>query len=267
MKFSFAPFIAVAAALAFPLSGRAQVILSTVAGANTYTQNFNTLPSTGNPAWTDNSTLPGWYATTATTGGFTGQIVATSGANSNFLASFGSSGSADRSLGANPGGENKAWGLRLQNNGSATISLDNIAYRGEMWRQGTNLTAQTVSFSYATSTAPITNLTGNTYTAFAALNFSSPNTTTAADTSVDGNAAGNFVNVTSATSILLAPGSEIMLRFSYPDGAGNDDNLGVDDFVLNYSVAVPEPSTLLSGGLCLVVCAGVLWRRRGAATA
>ncbi|NBR69018.1 MAG: hypothetical protein EBT69_02380, partial [Verrucomicrobia bacterium] len=48
-------------------------IVNSGAGSNAvnvngaYIQNFNTLPTTGTNAWTDNSTLPGWYAAYGTT--------------------------------------------------------------------------------------------------------------------------------------------------------------------------------------------------------
>lgn len=243
--------------------GEAQVILDTTAGSHTYSQNFNTLPSTGNPAWTDNSTLSGWYGTPATTSTFAGLIVATTGANGNFLGSFGSSSATDRALGANPGGANKAWGVRLQNTGTSDITIDSLSFYGEQWRTGGSTTAQTVTFSYQVSATPIVNLSSGSYVSLTGLNFTGPNTSST-NTNIDGNAAGNRVSTSqSSLGIVLAAGSEIMLKWTYLDGAGNDANLAIDDLQIGYSTAaVPEPSTM---GLLLVSAAGlfrIIRRRR-----
>lgn len=243
------------------LLAKAQIVLDPTIGSHTYTQNFNTLPSTGNPTWTDNTTLSGWYGTPASTGTFSGMIVATTGANGNFLGSFGSSASSDRALGANPGGANKAWGLRLQNSGTTTITINTISFTGEEWRTGSG-SAQTVSFAYLLLASPITSLSGSGYVSLSGLDFTSP-VTSPTGTNLDGNNAANQVAVSlGSLAITLAPGTEMMLRWTYLDGAGNDANLAIDNFSLGYTTAVPEPSTW---GMIFVGLCGLLYfrQRRG----
>ncbi|CAN5655459.1 hypothetical protein BH09VER1_BH09VER1_55730 [soil metagenome] len=221
----------------------AQVVLTTASGTHSYSQDFNGLPSAGSATWTDNSSLSGWYATPAATGGFAGLIVATTGANGNFLGSFGASSAADRALGANPGGASKAWGVRLQNTGTTTITINTISFTGEEWRTGGTASAQTVTFAYQISAVPITNLTGGTYTALSGLNFTG-SVTSPVDTNLNGNLSANQTAVSvGSLGLTIAAGSEVMLRWSYADSAGNDANLAIDDLAIAYTTAVPEPAT------------------------
>jgi dienelactone hydrolase len=78
-----------------------------------YVQNFNTLPSSGSLAWTDNTTLKGWYANRTAGQVSTGNMVATSlttisavtvgsAGSGATLNSLGASGSTERALGGTP---------------------------------------------------------------------------------------------------------------------------------------------------------------------
>jgi len=244
--------------LSTSMLGNAQIVLTTTSGNHSYTQNFNGLPTTGNPVWTDNTTLLGWYATPSAALPFSGQIVATTGANGNFLASFGSSSAADRALGANPGGADKLWGARLQNIGSTAMTINTISFTGEQWRTRANATAQSVTFGYQVSTSPITSISTGTYSSVGGLTFTSP-VTSPIDTNLNGNLSANRVSLSlGSLGITIAAGSEAMLRWSYLDGSGNDANLGIDDLTVAYTTAVPEPSTFalvlisLVGGAFLI---------------
>jgi len=231
---------------------QAQVVLDNASGSHSYTQDFNTLPNSGAITWTDNSTLSGWYANATT-------ITATSGSNGSFLGSFGATGATERALGANPGGINKAWGVRLQNTGTTAITIDTISFTGEQWFNGGSGLAQTVAFAYLLSATPITNLSSSGYVALTGLNFTGPVTSTTSS-SLNGNLVANQAALSlGSLNITLAPGTEVMFRWFYPDGVGPDANLAVDNFSLSYStVAIPEPSTW---GLLLVGLSGLLYFR------
>ncbi|MEY3481756.1 MAG: hypothetical protein RIQ71_2531, partial [Verrucomicrobiota bacterium] len=103
---------------------RAQIaIVAGSAGTNqvalgeTYLQNFNALPSSGSVAWSNNATVPGWYANLTRGQVSTGNMVATSvtsvsavaaGAvgGSATLNSLANTNSADRALGGTPSAYN-----------------------------------------------------------------------------------------------------------------------------------------------------------------
>ena len=115
-----------------------------------YSQNFNSLANTRTTnAWTDDSTISGWYAaadnvTVSTYRAGTGSD------NAGAIYSFGSSGNSERALGSaasgTPGG--LYYGVRFVNDTGQTVSSVTISYTGEQWRNGGNTTAQKLTFSY-----------------------------------------------------------------------------------------------------------------------
>src|SRR5262245_55846626 len=112
------------------------------------TENFDTLAqsSTG-IAWTDNSTIPGWYSNRTTYNAGTGS------SNTGALYSFGVAGTnpvTDRALGsvASGGTATIYQAVRLTNNTGGTITSLNINYVGEQWRNGGNTTAHSLTFQY-----------------------------------------------------------------------------------------------------------------------
>ena len=170
--------VLVVAALGFASSATAQVSLTTV--GSTYSQNFDTLPTSGSATWTNNSTIPGWYQARTGTGT---TIVANDGSsNAGNLYSYGTGTSTDRALGSVGSGGATAgsffWGVRLQNNTGTTITSVDISYTGEQWRNGggTGL-AQTVTFSYLIGSPAVTGTLAEFQSAgvaVAGLNFTSP---------------------------------------------------------------------------------------------
>src|SRR5512144_2038822 len=81
-------------------SASAQISISSLP-AGTYSQNFNSLASAATGAWTDNSTLPGWYAAKKNNGtpnSFTAYTATTGTGTAGALYSFGASGSGERAL-------------------------------------------------------------------------------------------------------------------------------------------------------------------------
>jgi len=252
---------------------QAQVLLS---GGLTYSQNFDSLAtsSTASGAWTDNTTLVGWYASKAIANStqsygpnaYTAYRVDNGGNNSGNLFSWGTTGSSDRALGSDASGTvgTNAIGLRIQNDTGAAVTYDvNISYTGEQWRNGGNVNAQNIlSFSYLISSTPLTGLvsalaTDPSYNYVPSLNFVSP-TVGATATALDGNNALNRTAISGTlSSITLNPGQELMLRWVDINDVGNDHGGGIDDLTVNFTV--PEPTTFALGGFAAL---GLVLMRR-----
>ncbi|MEO6229183.1 MAG: YDG domain-containing protein [Ferruginibacter sp.] len=224
---------------ALPIVGWGQVSMTT---SSSYSQNFNTLITTGTTTWTDNSTIANWYSQRVGTGT---SIVADAGTNGGGnLYSYGTGTSSDRALGTvgsnNATAKDFSHGVLLRNTSGATITDLKISYTLEQWRNGNNTTPNTITFWYKISTSAITALNPNTnatWTQVTALSLSSPINTTAAG-SLDGNAVANRVSATSIAipSLSLADNSYIMLKWEDPDHSGTDHGLGIDDVTIAWTV-------------------------------
>jgi predicted extracellular nuclease len=192
-----------------------------------YSQNFNTLISSGNTTWTNGTTLSGWSSSRSGSGT---TIVANDGnSNSGNLYSYGSTSDTDRALGSVGSGNVAAgsffWGARFFNDTGSTISTLYINYAGEQWRNSA-AAAQTVDFQYQLGA---TSLTSGTWTDFNPLDFTSPVTGGSA-AALNGNLSTNRTLLSGSLSGLsLAPGQEIWLRWSDPDHSGSDHGLAIDD--------------------------------------
>ena len=223
-------------------------------GAGTYAQNFDAL-ATASAFWTNNVTLPGWYASKAgadNTNTLAGAGTSTSGGIYSF-ATNGVNAATDRALGSVATGTITPvyYGVRCTNNTVATVTNILISYTGEQWRVGSSATAQKLAFSYLVTNAPITNsFSGTTWVNFSALDFSAPNAT-GTSLPLDGNAAINravFTNVL-LTGVTVPPGQEFFLRWLDVDDTGTDSGLALDDLTVsftsnNFSATPPVFTTL-----------------------
>jgi uncharacterized protein len=216
--------------------------------SSSYSQEFDTLISTGSTTWVNDNTLVGWY--TARSGTGTTIAADTGSSNAGNLYSYGSSGSSDRALGSigsgNAAAGNFFWGVRLVNNTSSVINTLNISYTGEQWRNSA-AAAQTVDFQYLIGA---TSLNAGTWIDFNPLDFTSPITGGSAG-ALDGNAAANRVAISNAlTGLTLNPGEEIWLRWSDIDHTGSDHGLAIDNFSVSAANVPPSPgfTVLQSGG-------------------
>ena len=180
-------------------SASAQVSINSLPGGS-YTQNFNSLANSGTNNWTDNSTLPGWYAAKTNAGtpsSFTNYIAGTGSSTAGALYSFGASGSSERALGSLASGNANigdiAYGVRFANDTGADISSITITYTGEQWRNNGNANVQTLAFSYRVSDTAITSpdpANAGSWTPFTALDFTTP-TVGGTTGALDGNASTN----------------------------------------------------------------------------
>ena len=210
-----------------------QVLLTK--GGVPYTQDFNTLASTGTShSWANNATIQGWYVTYGTSFASTYQVGNGSSSASNVY-SFGSTGSTDRAFGAiaNSTSSTTRFGVRFVNNTGKQITSFRISYRGEQWYQGTATSptgsAATMDFSYKVGTN-LTDPSDSQYTTVSALNFSAPNLP-GIESALDGNAAGNYTNKTATVNVNVNNGQEIMMRWE-KFGASNSHGLALDDLVV-----------------------------------
>lgn len=219
-------------------------------GPGTYSQNFNSLASSGTGAWADDntSTLGGSWFGSAYWGGVVSPYQAGNGSSATgALWSFGSTGSSDRALGSiNSNGDSAfreiAYGVEFYNNTGTTISQITVSYTGEQWR-GSGAPAQTLDFAYKISPVVITDIQPHSndgsdgWIAVNALDFTSPITGGSA-MALDGNASGNRTIRNAAFTINLAAGSYLMLRWRDVDSlAQQEHGLAIDDLF----VTVPEP--------------------------
>lgn len=224
-------------------SASAQVVYT----GSVYNQNFDGLsagpPTNTDIAWTDNSTLLGWYSSRVN------YRVHTGSGNAGALYSFGiAEGDPDRALGSIASGTTTTirFGARFQNGMGVDADAFTLRYTGEQWRNGGNTTQHALAFEYSLDA---TSLTTGTWTAFTALDFTGPIATSSAG-ALNGNDGPNRVNL--LDTVILGSnwqdGTDLWIRWSDPDNAGNDHGLAIDDLAFS-AQAVPEPATLAALGL------------------
>lgn len=206
-------------------SAAPQSPLAAISLGSSYTQNFDSLSSSGTSnSWTDDSTIAGWYSTQTTYRASSG--TSTAGA----LYSFGTDAS-DRALGSIASGtyDPICYGARFTNDtGSAVTSLA-VSYTGEQWRDGTQTTAQTLDFSYQISATVI--ITAGTWTDVDSLDFTTP-TTTGSGAPLDGNVSANRTTLNDVIAVNIPAGQEIMIRWCDSDDTGFDHGLSIDDLTV-----------------------------------
>lgn len=202
-----------------------------------YTQNFNTLATSGTSnSWADDSTLTGWYASQTT-------YIASGGtSNSGGLYSFGNSTDAERALGSL--GSNSVstiiYGARFVNDTGNPVTALQISYTGEQWRNGGNTTAHKLDFSYQIGA---TNLTVGTWTDVDALDFTGP---VATATAAAINPPATAVVSHTITGLNVANGQEIWIRWFDTNDTGSDHGLAIDDLTITATVTPPTPGVTIT---------------------
>lgn len=235
-------------ALIFPVLGFSQV---SITGTGTYTQDFNTLASSGTTnAWVDNSTIPNWFSQRTGTG--TAYAADAGTATAGNLYSYGAALASDRSIGAlgsaNAAAGSFAHGIQFQNNSTGLITDFTVSYTLEQWRKSGVTAAQAITVWYKTSNSAITALNPNsnsTWTAVTALTGSSPiNTATAS--ALDGNLPVNQVVLSNIVipGLTLNQGEYLMIKWDDPDHTGSDHGLSIDDVTVSWTFSCNSSATI-----------------------
>jgi len=219
-------------------SGSGSVSLTTSGSA--YTQDFNTLATTGT---TNNLAINGWYLAEAGAGANNnGQYAAGTGSgNGGDTYGYGASASTERALGGLLSGSlNPTVGAQFTNNtGSTLVSLD-ISYVGEMWRAGVTNRSAADRLDFQLSTTA-TGLTTGTWVDYDSLDFNSPNIFATAG-ALDGNSTLNRTPLSfSITGLSIPNGASFWIRWMDLDTTGADDGLAMDSFSLTPHEFVPPP--------------------------
>jgi VCBS repeat-containing protein len=194
-------------------------------GVGAYTQNFNTLASTGS-----SGSLPtDWLIAESGTGADSNYTAGTGSSATADTYSFGATGNSDRALGTlRSNGLSLSFGATFTNNAGSTINSFLISYKGEQWRHGDNTATDRLDFQYSLNA---TSLTTGTWIDVDSLDLGSV-TLSGGVGLRDGNTV--FSNISgSITGLTLANGAAIWIRWVDFNVANNDDGLAVDDFSLS----------------------------------
>jgi hypothetical protein len=206
--------------------GAAYVPVGSLALSSAYSQDFDSLISSGSSNWSDNQ-IAGWYAARSGSGS---SLAASTGTNtSGNLYSFGSDGATDRALGS-VGSDNNAagsfwWGARFYNDTGRQLDTLHLSYRGEQWRNS-GASAQALELQWRLGGG---SLSDGTWTNAPQLGFSAAQSGGSAS-SLNGNLAANSRLISGALAGLgLAAGQEIWLRWLDSNHPGADHGLAIDD--------------------------------------
>ncbi len=212
----------------------AQVVITSTATA--YTQNFNTLITSGT-----SSTLPtGWKLLETGTNANTTLAADAGSSSTGNTYSYGTGTATDRAFGGlRSGSLIPTIGVQIRNSTGATITSLTISYTGEQWRCGTSGRTDQLDFQYSLNA---TSLSTGTWTDVNTLDFVSPSTATTG--AKDGNAAANrTAKSTIITGLSIANNAIFWLRWNDLDASGADDGLSVDDFSIQLSGSDVTPPT------------------------
>jgi len=241
-----------------------QIGIST--GNLTYTQNFNSLSSTGTGiTWTNNSTLTGWYLYNSTGAALTTYIADIGSSTTGSYYSFGAASNSERALGSTASGGtyfgSPASGavagylaVAFTNNTSGAIDSIIIKYDGEQWRNGGNTSTQklTLEYGFGASFASVTtwNVAGT------AFDFTSP-VVGATAASVVGNSAGKTANIGGVISSLgWSSGATLWIRWQDLNDVGNDHGLAIDSFQFTAIACVPVNQVITVQPQTQSICEG-----------
>lgn len=223
----------------------------------TYTQSFDTLP-TATAAWTNDSTIPGWFAQINNVNPFSGNAQVSDGTGTALtgLLNLGATATTDRALGSKATGTgnvaNIAYAVSFQNNSTKPVSLSELKYTGELWRtntgSGTPAAAVNERYTvfYQISSAPVTNILsgGSSATAAAGAGFTALGATanwispvnSPLDTPLDGNASANRSTVTvNPANVVILPGQYLMVKWTDVNEAGTDGYQAIDDVSVSFT--------------------------------
>jgi len=239
-------------------------VISYTTSGGSISENFDSLAQSGaTNTWTNDTTLPGWFAYRQPVGSETAIPTYAAGTGSSTTGAIYSYGVAgvnpvgDRSLGGlasgntywgTPGPASGAvagwWAVAITNNTGSTLTDFTVNFDGEQWRNGGNTSAQTMVMEYGYGAS----FTSVSWTApGGAFNFISlQNTSTAA--ALDGNAAANRTAGLGGTvgAQTWSPGATLWIRWIENNDVGNDHGMGIDNWGFS---AVPAPGAIALFGM------------------
>ncbi len=204
-------------------------------------QNFDSLPGSGDVAWTDNQTLPGWFAHQSSTGAAPATLRAPLAAGTSTTSNskglwfnFGSG--ADRALGGSPAGSSgvHSYGLALTNTSGATLATFSLAFDWEQWFVADIAEAQNLRFAYSTDA---TSLTTGTWTEVPAALL----TLTAGGSQVWLGTPLVFPRSVTVTGLAWDSGKTLWLRWQDINEGGGDHGVGIDNVSFSAQPAGPPP--------------------------
>jgi endonuclease/exonuclease/phosphatase family metal-dependent hydrolase len=251
MKRLFLIYVGGLAAFLSAMPVSAQILM----GGGTYSQDFNSLAASGTVSWTNNFTLPGWYASKGATTAPT-YIAGAGTGSAGSIYSFGTNGvnaAPERALGSvAASGIDYAYGIRFTNDTASAQTNITVSYAGEQWRSanGSGAVTNTLAFSYQIADVALTNadaVNSQTWTAFNALNFNSPIVNVGGGMALDGNAASNrqvFSGIV-LTGAVVQPGQEIFLRWRDTDDSGSDAGIALDDLTVSFQAVSASANALV----------------------
>lgn len=219
-----------------------------------YQQDFNSLAASGtNNNWTNNSTLPGWYATAEITGDYTTYRAGTGSSSTTGLYSFGDAPS-DRALGSlnqNASGT-IAFGILLENNSGVTLRTLSITYHAEQWRR-----AQTNTKGYQWSKLSLktgdpvdvssSGLLADDFVDFPEGHLVCLDTTTLDPSSaLNGNDGLFSASISLEIPIHLPAGHQVFIRFLDLNVSDLDHALAIDDLEIELTDDISDRVTAVS---------------------
>ena len=241
-------------------------VLNYTTTGSVYTQNFNTLASTGtitpttpneattNPIGLDTApynegaagSLDGWQFQKSGLAATLSTFRAGTGSDNNgSVYSFGASGSTERALGTLLSGSyTPRFGLILVNGTGITLTTFSVSYKGEQWRYGGaagGTTADRLDFLYAVggTTIDVSGLAGASEDS---LDYNGTITSGSTTTGVTAPLATSNVSGT-VTGFAWLPNERLVIRWVDSDRTpGSDDGLAIDDLTFTASAGGTAPS-------------------------
>jgi predicted extracellular nuclease len=217
-------------------SSAAATGISLTAPGVAYTQDFNTLASTGT-----SSVVPlGWAFSEASTNANTLYTAGTGSGTAGDTYSFGALNQTERAFGGLQSGTLvPTIGASFTNDTGVLVTSLDVSYTGEQWRLGALGRVDQLDFQYSVNA---TSLTSGTWVDVNSLDFVAPVTgpTTGA---LDGNSAPNRTLVSSSVQgISIAPGQAVWIRWNDLNASGADDGLAVDNFSITPQAGNAQPT-------------------------
>jgi hypothetical protein len=217
--------------MAGAIASHAQISLT--GNSPSYTQDFNTLASSG----TANTAVPAGWAFAEAGNNANGEYRAADGSgNTGDTYSYGAASASERAFGGLASNNlTTNIGASFVNNTGVEINSFTLSYFGEQWRRGNTTPGKQDSllFSYSTNATSLTD-NGATWVPVNALSFFSINTQGTAS-ALDGNLSVNRQNINHTVSISLQSGSTLWIRWTDINILGSDDGLSIDDLEIYFT--------------------------------